>query len=665
MPPLVPIRALLLAACLAPALWADERSFDPRAHAGDRIAIKVREDAPVERALDGTVATLRGWSIAREHSVPPAQLDAWRARGEERLGRALPDLGRHLIATLPEGLDPTAALELVRALPWVEYATPSPLPVRPPTASAPTLLNAPDFFPIQLYPNAAPQGFGVAAAWSVPGATGVDVRLCDVEFSWNATHTDLPNVQLVGPQPNDPFNDTNHGTAVLGIVGAQANAFGTIGITPTAELYFAAANTGAGAGTYSPGAAITRAMTVLRPGDILLIEQQIFGPDPGLGSGCGPGDPISNLPGVLPIEWHQPWYDAIQLAVANGIVVVEAAGNGQTNLDDPALQIGHAPFALQNDSGAIMVGAGHGPNSTDVAGSRPCFSNYGATVDLQAWGGQVVTTGFGGLYATGGADHFYTSTFSGTSSASALIAGLCAAVQGAARATSGAPLEPSQVLEVLATRALPQTSGAFPASQNVGPRPDLGAALLPDLDGNGVPDAIDIVRGAVDDCDGDGVPDAAQVALGLGTDLDGDGVLDVCAPPPLYADLFELSVASGGVQQLALDAPLDRAGRLYVVLGSASGSSPATVDPLSGLSIPLVLDVYTSFLVQNLGGGIVGPFYGVLDGAGDASVSFTVPQATDPTFAGLELHHAFITIDAFGTGLIDFASNAVPIALVP
>lgn len=659
MPSAAILRALVIVACLAPVLRADERTYDARAHATDRIAIKVREDAPVDAAIE----TLAGWSVAREHRVPVAQLDAWRARGEQRLGRPLPDLGRHLIATLPTGLDPAIALEQVRELTWVEYATPMPLPVRPPAASAPTVLNAPDFFPFQLYPNAAPQGFGVTAAWSVAGATGVDVRLCDVEYSWNATHSDLPGVQLVGPQPNDPFNDTNHGTAVLGIVGAQANAFGTIGIAPTTELYFAAANTGGGAGIYSPGAAITQAMTVLRPGDILLIEQQIFGPDPNLGTGCGAGDPLSSLPGVVPIEWHQPWYDAIQLAVANGIVVVEAAGNGQTNLDDPALQTGHAPFALQNDSGAIMVGAGHGPNSTDVVGSRPCFSNFGATVDLQAWGGQVVTTGYGGLFSTGGSDHFYTSSFSGTSSASALVAGLCATVQGAARATTGAPLEPSQVLAVLATGAIPQTSGAFPASQNVGPRPDLGAALLPDLDNNAIPDAIDIARGAVDDCDGDGVPDLAQIAKGTGTDLDEDGVLDACAPPPLYADLFDLSVASGGLQQLALDAPTDRAGRLFVVLGSATGTAPVTVDPASGLSVPLVLDVYTDVLLQHLGAGLINPFFGVLDDAGDASVMFEVPQGTDPMFAGLTLYHAFVTIDAFGTGLIDFASNAVPISL--
>lgn len=649
--------ALLLAVVgLAPVGAASDRPFDPAVHSAERLAVTVRADA----AIPARVAALPGSRLRPEHAVAPEQLEAWHSIAERRLGRALPDPNRHLVCELPAGADPVAALELLRAQDWVAAALPLPLPARAPSGPAPL---PPDFFALQGYPNPAPSGLGVVGAWTVPGATGTGVRLCDLEYSFNASHVDLPSVQIAGPAPNDPFDDPNHGTAVLGVIGAQPNAFGTIGIAPAAELWFAAANTGPGSGTYSVGAAITNAMTVLGPGDVLVIEQQMFGPDPALGSGCSPGDPLSNGPGLVPIEWQPSWYDAVVLAVGNGIVVVEAAGNGQVDLDDPAFAVGHAPFLPQNDSGAIIVGAGHAPGSTDVARSRHCFSNHGSTVDVQGWGAGVVTTGFGGLWSSGGDDEFYTQTFSGTSSATAQIGALCACIQGAALATTGAPLDPHEVLEVLRRGALPQTAGTFGTDDVIGPLPDLTAALVPDADGNGVPDAIDIARGAVADCNDNGVPDAAEI--GPFDDLDGDGVLDSCEPPPLSAASFSVSLSGGGDQQLTLDAGAPRAGQLFVMLGSATGSAPGTVDPVTGIAVPLVLDTYFLDLLVLQGGGVITPFVGWLDANGRASASFAIPPATAPHLAGVTLFHAFVSIDLAGSGLLDFASNAVPLELAP
>jgi|GEM_PF-6776126 len=642
-----------------------ERVFDPERHAPERLAVTVRADAPIPSAVAG----LPGARLVPEHRVAPEQLDAWRANAERALGRALPDPNRHLLCELAPGTDPAEALAHLRGLDWVARALPLPRPVRPPSSpsppatAAPPALLPPDFFALQGYPNPAPAGLGVVGAWTVPGATGSGVRLCDLEYSFNADHLDLPSVQVVGPAPNDPFDDANHGTAVLGVIGAQPNAFGTIGIAPAAELWFAAANTGPGSGVYSVGAAITDALTVLGPGDVLVIEQQMFGPDPALGSGCSPGDPLSNGPGLVPIEWQPSWYDAVVLAVGNGVVVVEAAGNGQVDLDDPAFAVGHAPFLPENDSGAILVGAGHAPNSTDTARSRHCFSNHGATVDLQGWGGSVVTTGFGGLWSSGGEDEFYTQTFSGTSSATAQIGALCACVQGAALATTGAPLAPHEVLLVLRTGALPQTAGAFGVDENIGPQPDLTAALVPDLDANGVPDAIDVARGAVADCNGNGVPDAVE--FGPYDDLDGDGVLDACAPPPLSAATFSVSLSGGGEQRFELDAGAARAGQLFVLLGSATGTAPATVDPVTGIAVPLVVDAYFLDLVAIQGGGVVTPFIGWLDGSGRADATFAIPPGTAPQLAGVTLFHAFASIDLGGSGVLDFASNAVPLELAP
>ena len=73
--------------------------------------------------------------------------------------------------------------------------------------------------------------------------------------------------------------------------------------------------------------------------------------------------------------------------------------------------------------------------------SRLSFSTYGSRVDVQGWGHNVTTTGYGGLF-TGGGDpnQYYTATFNGTSSASPIVAGAAAALQGIQLARGAAPL---------------------------------------------------------------------------------------------------------------------------------------------------------------------------------------------------------------------------------
>ena len=69
-----------------------------------------------------------------------------------------------------------------------------------------------------------------------------------------------------------------------------------------------------------------------------------------------------------------------------------------------------------------------------------------------------------------------------------------------------------------------------------------------DCNGNGIPDDQDIAAGTSEDCNGNLSPDECDLASGASTDLDADGQLDDFVTPPLYADTFELSVASGGTQ---------------------------------------------------------------------------------------------------------------------
>jgi hypothetical protein len=200
----------------------------------------------------------------------------------------------------------------------------------------------------------------------------------------------------------------------------------------------------------------------------------------------------------LPIEWWPADFDAIRYAITKGVVVVEAGGNGGENLDDPFYntpQTGFPagwsnPLNVSNpSSGAVMVGAGNPPSGTHgltqfggdvlVDRARCNFSNYGARVDTQGWGWLVTTTGYGDLQGDSPPpdsvkDQWYTDRFSGTSSASPIVVGTLACVQGVLRARGRIPLSPARSRELLRATGSPQQDGpGRPRTQRIGNRPNL------------------------------------------------------------------------------------------------------------------------------------------------------------------------------------------------
>lgn len=134
-------------------------------------------------------------------------------------------------------------------------------------------------------------------------------------------------------------------------------------------------------------------------------------------------------------------------------------------------------------------GRDHGPDR-----SRLAFSNYGARIDAQGWGREVTTTG--GFWdragdLQGGAEEiaWYTDTFSGTSSASPVVVGALACLQGILRAAQLVAMSPEQARDVLRRTGSPQQDApGRPASQRIGNRPDIKAAvthLIPASVGSG------------------------------------------------------------------------------------------------------------------------------------------------------------------------------------
>jgi hypothetical protein len=143
---------------------------------------------------------------------------------------------------------------------------------------------------------------------------------------------------------------------------------------------------------------------------------------------------------------------------------------------------------LQKDSGAIVVGAGipptnffdfdNGYQQIGVPRSRIWFSNYGKILSVHGWGWHVTTLGYGDAQGGASENTWYTHRFSGTSSASPIVTGAAACLQGRAKAKNGQPLTPAQVRGILMKTGTPQVAGpGVPLTQRIGPLVNLPEAM--------------------------------------------------------------------------------------------------------------------------------------------------------------------------------------------
>lgn len=351
---------------------------------------------------------------------------------------------------------------------WKAVVAPRPVPASAPTSDSKLSRN---FEPSQGYQHSPPNGIGAMEGWEKYEARGKGVKICDIEGNWNFEHEDLPKFTQIGGDLIPDIGWKNHGTAVLGEMISKPGRSGTVGISHHAKAVVHSAVIG---GAWNTAGAIANAASKLKKGDVILIELQATGPN--------------NK--YVAMQYWDDVFSAIRAAVDKGICVVEAAGNGNENFDLPIFN----DTGLQKDSGAIVVGAGIPPtNHFDYFGSdwgfdrygkigvprsRIWFSNYGKILSVQAWGWHVTSTGYGD--AQGGKDEnrWYTLRFSGTSSASPIVTGSVACVQGHAKAVLGNPLKPKDVRQLLIKTGTPQESGpGVPLSQHIGPQPNLVKAL--------------------------------------------------------------------------------------------------------------------------------------------------------------------------------------------
>ncbi|MCA8973488.1 MAG: S8 family serine peptidase, partial [Planctomycetes bacterium] len=453
--------SLLAASPQSPISRQPVRTVMPKAIANDlpidaaqvRVVIKLVEQR-ADVAAEGRILAPDVLAVVGDRPIQPFFVG---------LESELKEIRRRQLAATPAGTLPLVDLSLyfevatqsaietrelvtrLNALDTVEIAYPRELPTPPPGDIPPV---TPDFTSQQGYRGPAPTGIDGDAVMYTTGGMGAGIKVLDIEWGWDLDHEDLARLRpssLVGPPiANSSYN--NHGTAVGGIISADADIYGVTGFNPDVQFFVATDYPATG---YSVANAIAVGLPTLGAGDVMVLEAQTTTP---LGLG--------------PTEWVQADFDAIVIATGLGVITVEAAGNGSVNLDSPTL--GGLFNTAVRDSGAIIVGASNGS-----ALARASFSCYGTRIDANGWGYNVVTTGYGTLFNPGDVRQHYASGFNGTSSATPIVTGAVLALRGAAIAQLDATA--AAALDMFAIRTLLRTTGTPIAS--ISNRPDCEALL--------------------------------------------------------------------------------------------------------------------------------------------------------------------------------------------
>ncbi|MFH2056370.1 MAG: FG-GAP-like repeat-containing protein [bacterium] len=449
--------------------------------------VRLRDGALVDLKADallGVESVLQRAGSAtwqRICNVPEEKLDELQVRGEAKSGEPLYNLNNIYRVRIPKGNDVWKISAELEALPGIILARPVPKPMPSP--------NPISYQPQQNYEDPAsstPTGIDAEYAWTQSGGDGTGVTICDLEYGWNYDHLGISKLdasdQLNADTVHLPSGETDdHGTAVVGVLVSDNNGWGTTGIAYGADIKVCGTYYGPSASpAWNVPGALAIAIAALSAGDVIVIENQ-----------WDWSDPFTAHPDFIPIEWWLNYYPngqsfngvyaAIQTAVANGIHVVEAGGNGGA----PHTYVGINTDAITwyGNSGAIIVGAG----GAYPGGVRPAapegdlqkvdYSSYGSHYSLQGWGENVVTTGYSDLYSAEGKNLWYTAQFAGTSSATPVVAGAVACCVGywKAKGHPVANLTPQLLRDILVNTG---TAQIMPPNYHIGPRPDLQAAIL-------------------------------------------------------------------------------------------------------------------------------------------------------------------------------------------
>jgi hypothetical protein len=321
-------------------------------------------------------------------------------------------------------------------------------PVPPPEDIAPVTS---DFQSQQTYIGPDP-GVNMQFAWDA-GIDGSGIKIRDCEYGFNKQHEEFDDNDNIFLCPDMTISSdasvsyTEHGTAVFGILYGQNTGYGVTGLVYGAdelELFPEWQQIG-----YDRVFAVTHAIANCELGDVLIYEMQDSG---------------QTSTGYVPAEYDNVIWDLTKAATDSGIVIVAAAGNGAQDLDSEF----YAPYMARGNSGAILVGGG----TPDVAHNKISYSTYGTRIDVQGWANNVFSSGYGDLYQIGGDFNQNYTHFSGTSSATPIVASCAIALQAYYFSQAGTYLTSTDLRSILEDTGIAQGAGG-----HIGPLPNMESAL--------------------------------------------------------------------------------------------------------------------------------------------------------------------------------------------
>lgn len=318
-------------------------------------------------------------------------------------------------------------------------------------------------------------GIGLDAAEAEAGPFGAGTQIVVVERGAHVNagggpdHPDLPpGIEVVGV-PSNLTRDQVHGIATLGLLVAQGQAVDPDmrgrGVAPNATVSLVSEwdpeEASNGLVIEARIKAILTGALRLNYGDVLLVEAQSVASHK---HGNGSPDQLVCAESILGV-WEAVW-QAAQI----GLVVMPASNTVQ---DMANLKFSNLIDLDTYDTGSLVVGAAD-PDS------RRAVSAFGTRVNCYAWGSELVTLATWPNGHPAEPNRFYGAidSWGGSSGASAVLAGIAAAVQSARRDRGLEPLPPLDLRTQLADPARGSESlGPLGGSPSVGVMPDLSLHL--------------------------------------------------------------------------------------------------------------------------------------------------------------------------------------------
>jgi subtilisin family serine protease len=216
-------------------------------------------------------------------------------------------------------------------------------------------------------------GAGTGTAWVID--TGIDLDHPDLNVDTGRSRNFSNGVS--------PDDGNGHGSHVAGIIGAEDNGFGVVGVSPGATLVAVRVLNNAGSGTNSDViAGVDYVAANGHSGDVA-----------NMSLGGGPSKALD---------------DAVIAAAATGVKFTLAAGNEADDANN------HSPARANGPNVYTVSSFAKGSSATDTDDPWSSFSNFGPSVDYAEPGSSIPSTYKGGGYAT----------LSGTSMAAPHLAGI-------------------------------------------------------------------------------------------------------------------------------------------------------------------------------------------------------------------------------------------------